>query len=117
MILHLRKSVMFTQDPDARFSKERSVPTGLWKEMWKRYKLLDYTYEDLADYFEIKAKKQITKRSLQRWIKRTEIYSRAQEALLKGAQAVKSDFFGVYELDVMKEILKNGKDYTPKALV
>lgn len=107
MLIHLKKSVLFTVDPDIRFSREYKLPIGTLKEIWRRYKLLDYTIEELCQYYEIKTGKQRSRKSMKRWMWRTEIYSMTLPILNKGAETVVSSFFKDKEWEVIRELTRN----------
>lgn len=107
MIIKLRTSQLFITDPSIRFAKEYGVPHTLWKEMWRRYKDLEYTVADLCDYFELKTKRRPKSNSIRRWLRRSMIYWLANIAIKKGAHAVVSEYFEEYEQDVIKEITKH----------
>ena len=106
MIIDLSQSKLFTKDPDIRFAKEYAVPLGTWKEMWRRYKLLEYSNGDLRDFFFIKHARNLTYTSMDRWIVRTEIYERARPVLIMGANMANTEIFGEFEQKVMDELTK-----------
>jgi hypothetical protein len=107
MIIHLKKSSLFTVDPDERFAREYDVPVGLLRDIWKRYKLIGYTIPEVCEFYEMKTKKHISHKSMMRWMWRTEIYSMTRPAINKGAEVVVSSFFREHEWRVMREITKN----------
>lgn len=109
MIINISNSKLFTVDPAERFAKECGHSEELWREIWRRHKLLAYTIEELCDYYHIKTKKEVRPKSLQRWLWRTEIYHMAYPALKRGARTVVSDYFGEHEWDVIRELTKNLK--------
>lgn len=106
MIINLNESIIFTKDPDIRFSKEYAVPTGTWKELWRRYKLLEYSNGDLRDYLFIKYARNLSYNAMDRWIVRTEIYTVSKPVIEKGASVVNSEIFGDFEQHVMDELTK-----------
>lgn len=106
MILNLQDSKFF-QDPDPRFAKEHALPLGTWKELWRRYKLLDYSNGDLRDYLFVKFARNLSYNSMERWIVRSEVYVIARPVLERGAIAVNSNIFGIYEQFVLDEVTKN----------
>lgn len=114
MIILIKKSCLFTEDPDKRFSNAYKVDRGLWKEMWRRHSIMEYTKKDLADYFKIKTGQTISNQSLKRWINRTRIYMRAKPVLDMGCESVNSNFFEDLEWFVIKEALKNIKSSVKK---
>lgn len=106
MVIRLTKSKLFTEEPDIRFCKEYNLPKGFWTDMWRRYALLDYSLKDLCDFYEIKSGRTTTGQSMKRWINRTEVYCRAQDAIRKGAEVAMSEYFGEFEDFVIKEIVR-----------
>lgn len=117
MIIKLRTSQLFTTDPAIRFAKEYGVSPDLWREMWRRYKDLEYTVKDLCDYFELKTKRRPGRKSIIRWLRRAMIYWMANEAIKKGAHAVVSEYFEEYEQDVIQEATKHIRAGTAKTSV
>jgi hypothetical protein len=109
MIIKISQSDLFKRDPDIRFAREYGLEKGFWKELWRRYKLLGYTSQELAEYYELKTKRTANLTSIRRWIWRTEIYSIARPAIDMGAQAVNSKLFGQFEQELIKELHKNIK--------
>ena len=94
MLIHLNKSKLFTEDPAIRFAKSYSLEEDTWKELWKRYKLMDYSVSDLCEYMKIKTGQEIIDMSMRRWLMRAEIYLRAKPFIEKGATTVTTEFFG-----------------------
>lgn len=109
MIIHISKSKLFTIDPAKRFAKEYSCEPAIWEQLWRRYKLLEYDIEGLCGYFVIKTGRVPSATAMRRWIVRAEIYHRAQEAREKGTRVVDSSFFGIFEVDVIKEATRHLK--------
>jgi hypothetical protein len=98
---------LFTVDPDIRFSKQYKVPKGVWRDMWGKYKLMEYPEEDLRGLFFMKTGRFASKDMFRRWKWRTEVYSMAKPLIEKGTQAVNSYYFKEYEERLLKELLKN----------
>jgi len=120
MILDLTQSKLFTVDPDIRFSREYLLPQGTWKELWRRYKLLDYSNGDLRDYLFVKHARRLSYRSMDRWIQRSEIYMLTRPVLERGAKMVNSEIFGAYEQYVMDELtkqLRNGGTASSRIII
>jgi hypothetical protein len=119
MIIKLSASKIFTQHPAERFAEQHEVPPALWTEMWRRHTLLEYTMRDLADYFEIKTGKKIETQYIRKWLFRTKVYVRANEAVKMGAQAVTSEYFGDLEGELVQYLLRNAPvlKKPPKILV
>jgi hypothetical protein len=107
MIIRIDNSKLFTVDPDTRFAREYNLPKGTWNELWKRYKLLDYSMSEVCALYRVKTGRQTNAQSMKRWIFRTEVYSRAKEARKLGARAVNSSYFGENEGQLLKEVFKN----------
>lgn len=107
MIIHLKKSILFTRDPDVRFAKEYNLPIGTWRELWKRHKLYGYTIKDMCDFYEMKTKRKTNHRAMSRWIWRSEIYSKVHPLMNKGVELVTAEFFEDDAEQVIKEITKN----------
>lgn len=120
MIIHLTKSELFTDPPENRFAREYKLDASIWTEIWRRYMLLEYTFDELEEYFELKTKRKIGRKALRRWIWRTQVYCRANHVMRAGVQVVMSDFFGEYEPLLIRELLKNVKTSVranPKILI
>lgn len=107
MIILIKKSELFTLDPDIRFARSNHVDIGLWKEMWRRHKLLGYTFREMSELFELKTKRPISRQNVKRWVLRTEIYSKSKPIIDKGCESVNSEYFGQMEWFVIKELVKN----------
>lgn len=106
MLIHINKSKLFTVDPAIRFGKEFNVNHDVWKELWRRYKLLSYTVPELVEYLQIKTGRQTNNKTIKRWIVRTEIYGATKTARDKGATTVVSSYFNELEQEVLKELTK-----------
>lgn len=107
MIIHLKKSILFTVDPDIRFSKEYNLEPGLLKELYRRYKLRDFTFDELCEFYQMKTNKQLSRKSMKRWMWRTEVYSMTLPVLDRGVETVVSSFFKNHEWRVIKELTRN----------
>jgi hypothetical protein len=105
MIINLRQSTLFTSDPIKRFDEQYGV--NIWGDIWKRYKNLEYTTQDICDLYLIRTGERIKTQTIRRWIWRTEVYFMAKPILDKGASCVRSSIFGKKEGEVLKELLKN----------
>ncbi len=111
MVINITKSKIFKLDPSIRFSKEYGLPRDVWAEIWRRYKMLDYSNGDLRDYLFLKYARNLNWMSMYRWICRGEIYMITNPLIKKGVVHVNSSIFGQYEEYVMNELvkpLKNG---------
>lgn len=109
MIINLKKSELFTVHPDKRFSRKYEVKAGTWTDLWKRYKLLGYTFLEMRDLYRAKTGKDTDARTMKRWVFRTEVYSKANPLIEKGAESVVSSFFGEFEWALIEELTKNIK--------
>lgn len=105
MIINLRQSTLFTSDPRDRFDEKYGVK--IWADIWKRYKNLDYTTQDICDLYLIRTGERIKPQTIRRWLWRTEVYFKAKTVLDGGASCVRSSFFGSLEDEVVRELLKN----------
>lgn len=114
MILNIRNSSIFTNEPAVRFAKEYGLPTGVWSEIWRRYKLLDYTNTEIKDYVFIKYGRNLTYPAVGRWIKRGEVYLITKPLIAKGVVHVNSVIFKEYEEYVMNELVRPLKDGATK---
>ncbi len=109
MIILITKSYLFTEDPDDRFSNAYKVPKGLWREMWRRHSILEYTQKELGEYFKMKTQKEISPKSVRRWINRTRVYMKTKPVVDMGCESVNSNYFEDLEWFVVKELMKNYK--------
>lgn len=82
---------------------------NLWREMWYRYKQLRYTENEAYEYLLLVTREPIRKERFQRWLKRTEVYNKAQVAIKSGAKEISPDYFGKFTFFVENEINKNQK--------
>ncbi len=106
MIVHLSSSDLFVVEPAKRFAKEYSVPEEVWIKIWLKHKVYDFEFNELHEYTEFKCKRQISRKSLRRWLLRTEVYSRARDVMKLGGTTVVSSYFGELEQFVLNELLK-----------
>jgi hypothetical protein len=85
---------LFNEDPYKAFSKRYNCHPKLWYEIYnQRYVWHQYEVPILCEYFKLKTKMDINDRTIRRWIKRTEIYNKAQDAIRKGARVVSYSYF------------------------
>jgi len=106
MIISIRKSQLFITDPAIRFAKEYGLPKEAWNEVWKRYKLLKYSNSDIRDYLFIKHARNLSFSTMDRWLKRGELYAIAKPLIAMGVVHVNSVIFKDYEEYVMNELVK-----------
>ena len=99
---------MFTVDTAIRFSQQYRCPKTLWDDIWKRA-LDGYDEYALAGYFMYKTNQRIKAKTIREWLRKTEIYCRANHIMLMGVRVVHSEYFGEYEPYVLKEIVRNMK--------
>lgn len=109
MIINLKKSILFTVDPDIRFAKEYNVELGVLKSIYRKHKILEYTLNELCEFHQIKTGKKSSKKSIKRWLWRIEVYGMTKPILDKGVENVTSAFFKDHEWKVLKELTKNIK--------
>lgn len=98
---------MFQVSPSERFSKSLHVEGQIWKDLWYRYKYLEYSPSECREWFLIKTKKEIGVWQLLRWMKRQEIYLLAQE--VKDFDTIHISHFGDLKEDVYFLLTKNKK--------
>lgn len=109
MLIFINKSKLFTTEPAKRFAKEFNVSEDVWLKCWLKYKVLELSIPELCEYIHLKTGRKPSYNSINRWIVRTEIYSLSKEAVKMGATTVKSEFFGIYEDNVIAELTRNIK--------
>lgn len=107
MIIHLKKSALFTTDPDIRFAREYNLPIGTLREIYRWHKVNEFDVDQIREFHTLKTGRIMSNKSIRRWIWRAEIYSLTLPVLEKGAQVVTSSFFKDHEWRVIKEITKN----------
>jgi len=86
-------SPIFKIKPTLKFSETMGVSPHFWENMWFRYKYQGYTPRDLKEWFELKAGKPISRKTIYRWILRQELYDDAHLAVKRGAQIVTISYF------------------------
>ena len=120
MIIDITKSILFTKDPGIRFAKEYSLPKEIWPELWRRYKLLDYSNGDLRDYLFIKHARNLSYNSMNRWLMCGEIYMLSKPLLDKGVTTVNTVIFKDLEQYVVDELTKQlrfGRSLESKVII
>lgn len=120
MIINIKKSKLFTCDPSIRFANEYRLPREVWPEIWRRYKLLEYSNGDIRDYLFVKHARNLSFNSMKRWIHRGEVYMIAKPLLDQGVINVNSVIFKDYEEYVMNELvkpLKNGATTKAESII
>jgi len=109
MILIIKQSKLFSVEPAKRFANEHKVPEDTWKELWRRYKFNEYSTTEMCEIFYIKTGKPISRRVMNRWIFRMNVYLKIKPMSDKGVEAVNSSFFGPLEERVVAEVMKHLK--------
>ncbi len=120
MIINIQKSTVFTLNPSLRFAKEYGLPHSVWNEIWRRYKLLEYSNGDIRDYLFLKYARNISWTAMNRWLYRGEIYMITKPLIDKGVVHVNSQIFKEYEEYVINELvrpLRNGASKQPKSII
>lgn len=107
MLIKLDKSKLFTIEPAIRFAKEFGVGEDIWIKCWLKYKVLGLSVPELCEYVHLKTGRKPSYNSINRWIVRTEIYSLAKEVTKQGVNTVRSEYFDIYEENVLKELVRN----------
>jgi hypothetical protein len=79
---------IFKEHPTVIFSKNMKVPVGFWNDLWRRYTFLEYKPSDLQDWFELKIGKEISEKTIRRYLIRQELFNRAQLMIRKGEETV-----------------------------
>lgn len=91
---------LFNDDPYRAFASQHEVTPKLWHEMYnKRYLWHGYDIPILSEYFNLVTKKELNERTIRRWIKRTELYNHAQQAIRKGVREVSPSYFDKFVTD------------------
>lgn len=106
MLIKIYNSRLFNTNPAIRFSKWHNVSEDLWIELWKRYKILGYSIEEMAEFFKMKSGKEIKNKQLKRWIFVTEIFIMTKPAREKRARVVSTELFGKLEQEVIYEMTR-----------
>ena len=109
MIIRLSESKLFTTHPSFRFADKYLVSPDIYQELWRRYRLLEYSIPELCEFYYIKVGTPIDKAYMDKWMFRGAVYMKAQEVMKKGVECVNSEFFGDYERRLIEELLKNIK--------
>jgi len=107
MLVKLKESKLFTVDPAVRFAKEYQVSPKIWHEMWKRHLFYEYDLDGLCGYFQYKTGKRIKPHKVTLWIQRSYFYSKANHIIRLGQRVVDSQYFGIHEQPLIKELTKN----------
>lgn len=87
------KNQIFTDHPSIIFAKNMKVPIGFWNDLWRRYKDLEYKPSDLKDWYELKTGKEISEKTIRRYLVRTELYNQAQRMIHRGEYTVHIVYF------------------------
>lgn len=85
---------IFNEDPYDKFAEMYEVPREIWVDMYhNRYLWYRYEFDILTEYFKLKTQKEISERTIRRWIERTSLYNKAQQAIGLGALEVMPEYF------------------------
>lgn len=98
-------SPIFKVKPTHKFAETMGVSALFWENMWFRYRWLGYSKRDLKEWFELKAGKPISKKTIGRWVIRQELYDDAHLAVKKGATVVTIHYFRRH-IDFIKDRYK-----------
>jgi len=104
MLINLEQSKLFSVDPAQRFALIYKVNKRVWNEIWRRYSQLGYDNDGLCGYLLYKTGIRFEKETMDRWLFRSIIYSRAQLVMAMGVRAVQSEYFGELEDEIIKEL-------------
>jgi len=107
MIILLANSDLFTRDPDRRFSEAQGVRPGVWRDLYRRRKLMGYSVQDIRDFYLVKCGKTISRQAVHDWLWRTDVYAKARPLIAKGARSVASSYFGEHEPTLVKQLTRN----------
>ena len=107
MIIKVNQSQLFTTDPALRFADTYKVSEDIYRELWRRYRLLEYSIPELCEIFYIKVGHLINSRAMSEWMFRGKIYSKVIDKISKGAQAIDSEIFEELEQRVLNELFKH----------
>lgn len=98
---------IFQRDPYKEFARRYNVSEKLWVEMYhNRYLWHNYEIPILTEYFTLKTGNKICERSIRRWIKRTEVYNKAQKAITMGVRIVTPEYFDNMTEVELKDLCK-----------
>ncbi len=102
---------IFTDDPAIRFGRTFGTSPDVWRETWRRLRMLDYSNEEAYEYLMFALRRRMRREQFNRWLARTEVYNLAQVALRKGAREVHPYYFGRHTDFVLRELAKNSKKH------
>jgi len=108
MYIDIKKRI-FKTDPAKRFAKYHKCDENTWRNVWYKYKMLEYTKNEAKEYLTLLINTPVTHKKFNRWVERTEVYLKSQIAIQKGAITIHTDFFGKHKTFVEKELTKNNK--------
>lgn len=87
----------FHLDPYKAFAKQHAVGRDIWVKLYHTgYLWRQYSIPEMVEYVQIttKGKLKISSKTITRWIQRTEVYNKAQNALKLGVEVVTPEYFG-----------------------
>lgn len=79
--------------PTKRFAEIMNVEEDFWEDMYYRYSTLEYSKLDLKEWFEFKTKRPIAYKTIDRWVKRQELFNDIRDIRRKGVKQVTIQFF------------------------
>jgi len=84
---------IFNTKPTLKFSETMKVKEDMWEDMYIRYNTMGYKKSDLKEWFEFKTKRRICYKTIDRWIKRQQLYDDVHYIRRKGVKEVTINFF------------------------
>lgn len=109
MIIKLTSSKLFTVHPAVRFANTYKISPDIFYDLWRRYRLLDYSMAELCEIYYIKVGKPIKKKKMDEWIFKAKVYFKTEKLVKGGLVSVNSDFFGDLEKRLLFELFQNIK--------
>ena len=95
-------STIFTKKPTILFAETMNVRANTWEIMYYKYKWLGYSKRELKEWFELKYNPQkISYKTIDRYVKRQEIYDDVHFAVKKGVRLVNIHFFKRHQQDIL----------------
>lgn len=119
MILKLRESKLFTEDPALRFADAYHVTENIYRELWRRHRDLEYSISELCEFFYIRVGMPIKKKKMDEWMFMGRVYMKVERIMEKGALSVDSSFFGELEerlLNKLSRHMRQGVTFSMRTL-
>jgi hypothetical protein len=98
---------MFKVEPAKRFRDQFGVEEKVWRDLWHKRKMLDYSITECVEWFSLETQKDIGIFSMIRWFDREEIYLRAQVFLARDIDQIDSKLFNEFKTKVEFLLNKN----------